>query len=291
MKTLGVCLAAALALACGSRSSDEGWAAEVDGVRIPASELRRQVDQRMEDDSSRKRDDVASDVLQRLVNDQVVLNYAQKRGIDVTPADVEQRLRDLHGEDWKDPDPAYREEVRREMILERTALADLGARSRAPESAQHAYFQEHRAEYSTPARVQIRQIVAAERPKAEALRAQLLAGADFAELAKANSIGPEAADGGALPPFAKGQLPEAFDRAFELEPGQISPVIESPYGFHLFKLESKLPAHEATFDEVQDKIAVVLGERTLDDLRREWVRDLRKKAEIRVNDRVLESLQ
>jgi len=291
MKTLCVCLAAVLALACGSRSGDDGWAAEVDGVQVPASELRRLVDERLDEDSTLKRDDVATDVLQRLVNDQVVLNYAQKRGIDVSPADVDQRLRELHGEDWKDPDPRYRESVRREMILERTALADLGPRARAPESAQRAYFDEHRAEYATPARVQIRQIVVAERPKAEALRSQLTAGADFAELARANSIGPEAPEGGSLPPFAKGQLPEAFDRAFEVEPGQISQVIESPYGFHLFLVESRLPAHDASFDEVQEKIAVVLSERTLDELRREWVRDLRKKAEIRVNDRVLESLQ
>jgi peptidyl-prolyl cis-trans isomerase C len=139
--------------------------------------------------------------------------------------------------------------------------------------------------------VQIRQIVVAERPKAEELRAQLETGADFVELARTNSIGPEAAQGGVLPPFAKGQMPEAFDRAFELEPGQLSPVIESPYGFHLFLVESKLPAHEASFDEVREKIALQLSEQTLDDLRREWVRSLRKNAEIRVNDRVLENIR
>jgi hypothetical protein len=291
MKTLAVSLAVALLLACGSRSDDDTWAADVDGEKIPAAELRRLVDERIEDNPGVKREDVATDVLQSLVNDQVVLNHAKKRGIDVTPAEVDARLRELHGEDWKDPDPHYRESVRREMILERTALADLGARSRVPESAQRAYFEEHKAEYATPARVQIRQIVVAERPKAEALREQLGAGADFAELARTNSIGPEAAEGGALPPYAKGQLPEAFDRAFELEPGQLSPVIESPYGFHLFLVESKLPAHEASFDEMREKIAAELAERALDDLRRDWVRDLRKKAEIRVNDRVMETLQ
>ncbi|MFI5314303.1 MAG: peptidyl-prolyl cis-trans isomerase [Myxococcota bacterium] len=291
MKSAVALLIALLAAGCGSRSDSDAWAAEVDGVQVPAAELRRQVDQRMEDNPDAKREDVATDVLQRLVSDQVVLNYAKKRGVDVSMEDVDARLRELHGESWKDPDPRYRESVRREMILERTALAELGARARAPESAQRAYFEEHRAEYATPARVQIRQIVVAERPKAEALRTQLLAGADFAELARANSIGPEASDGGLLPPFAKGDMPEAFDRAFELEVGVLSPVIESPYGFHLFRVESRLPAHDATFDEVREKIALVLGEQTLEDLRREWVRGLRKNAEIRVNDRVLESLR
>ena len=291
MKFLVLFLAAALAVGCGSRSGDDGWAAEVDGVKIPSAELRRLVDEEIDDNQDAKRDDVASEVLQQLVNDQVVLNLAAKRGIEISPAEVETRLREVHGEDWKDPDPRYRETVRREMVLERTALADLGDRARAPESAVRAYFEEHKAEYATPPRVQVRQIVVAEKAKAEALRGELEAGASFADLARANSIGPEAADGGALPPFAKGQLPEAFDRAFELEPGQISPVIESPYGFHLFLVESKLPAHEASFEDVRDKISIELSERTLDELRREWVRNLRKKAEIKVNDRVLESLE
>jgi hypothetical protein len=290
---LTAALAALLLFAagCGSGSDDDSWAAKVDGVAIPATELRWRVDERMEDSPDAKRQDVANDVLQSLLSDQVVLNIAAKRHIEVTPAQVEERLLSLHGPDWKDPDPRYRETVRREMLLERTALAELGARARVPDSALRAYFEEHKAEYGSPVRVQIRQIVVAEKPKAEQLRSDVEKGADFAELARANSIGPEASEGGMLPPFAKGELPEAFDRAFELEPGRVSPVIESPYGFHLFLLVAKLPAHEASFDEVREKIALELGERQLSDLRREWVRGLRKSADISVNDRVIESLQ
>ncbi len=292
MKRLAALLFGLVVLAgCGGGSDDDSWAAQVDGVAIPAADLRRLVEERMEDSPDARRQDVANDALQALLSDQVVLNAAAKRHIEVTPAQVEERLLQLHGPDWKDPDPRYRETVRREMILERTALADLGARARVPDSALRAYFEEHKAEYGTPARVQIRQIVVAEKPKAEELRAELEKGGDFAELARANSIGPEASEGGMLPPFAKGEMPEAFDRAFEVEPGRVSPVIESPYGFHLFLVVARLPAHEASFDEVREKIALELGERQLADLRREWVRSLRKNAEVKVNDRVMESLQ
>jgi len=292
VKPAAALAAVLLALAgCGGGADDDSWAAKVDGVAIPAADLRRLVDERMEDSPDAKRQDVANAALQVLLSDQVVLNLAAKRHIEVTPAQVEERLLQLHGPDWKDPDPRYRETVRREMVLERTALAELGARARVPDSALRAYFEEHKAEYSTPARVQIRQIVVAEKPKAEQLRSDLEKGADFAELARTNSIGPEASDGGMLPPFAKGELPEAFDRAFDLEVGRVSPVVESPYGFHLFLVVAKLPAHEASFDEVHDKIELVLSERQLSDLRREWVRSLRKSADISVNDRVMESLQ
>jgi peptidyl-prolyl cis-trans isomerase C len=133
------------------------------------------------------------------------------------------------------------------------------ARGRASRQRAARYFEEHKAEYGAPARVQIRQIVVAEKPKAEALRGEIEKGGDFAELARANSIGPEASEGGMLPPFAKGEMPEAFDRAFEVEPGRVSPVIESPYGFHLFLVVARLPAHEASFDEVREKIALELA--------------------------------
>jgi parvulin-like peptidyl-prolyl isomerase len=292
VKKIGALILGLAVLAgCGSGSDDDSWAAQVDGVAIPAADLRRLVDERMEDSPDARRQDVANDVLQVLLSDQVVLNVAAKRHIEVTPAQVEERLLQLHGPEWKDPDPRYRETVRREMVLERTALAELGARARVPDSALRAYFEEHKANYATPARVQIRQIVVAEKPKAEELRGEVEKGGDFAELARANSIGPEASEGGMLPPFAKGELPEAFDRAFELEPGRVSAVIESPYGFHLFLVVQKLPAHEASFDEVREKIELELSEQQLSDLRREWVRSLRKNAEIKVNDRVMENLQ
>jgi parvulin-like peptidyl-prolyl isomerase len=129
-----------------------------------------------------------------------------------------------------------------------------------------------------------------ERAKADALHARLEQGGDFAAVARANSLAPEAPAGGELPPFGRGELPEAFDRAFELAPGQISPVIESPYGFHIFLLERKIP-REPTFDELRAKLEAELAQRHLEELRREWLRGLRKSAEIQTNDDLLETLR
>jgi parvulin-like peptidyl-prolyl isomerase len=290
MKLLGLSILI-LALGCGPGGSDDSWVAKVDGAEIPGAELQRLVDKRLEDSPDANRDDVVTEELNRLVSEQVVLNYAAKAGVTVSDAELAARLRSLHGEEWKDDDLRYREAVRREMIVDRAVIVELAPRARVAETALQAYYDEHRAEYLVPERAQVRQIVVEERAKAEELHARLTQGADFASLARANSLAPEAAAGGELPPFARGELPEAFDRAFELEPGQISPVIESPYGFHVFLLESKLPPAEPTFEELRAKLEAELGQRHLEELRRDWLRSLRKAAEIQTNDRFLESLR
>lgn len=73
----------------------------------------------------------------------------------------------------------------------------------------------------------------------ESLRKQLDAGADFAALAKANSEGDSAAQGGRLGSLSRGSMPASFDAvAFEQKPGAVSAPVETPYGFHIIKTET-----------------------------------------------------
>ncbi len=76
--------------------------------------------------------------------------------------------------------------------------------------------------------------VAAAAAKAEKARERAIAGEDFAELAREMSEGPSAPKGGDLGFFTREQMVPAFaDTAFALEPGQISEVVRSPFGFHV----------------------------------------------------------
>jgi len=72
------------------------------------------------------------------------------------------------------------------------------------------------------------------RARIEEARTRLEAGADFGEVARAYSDGPTAETGGDLGTIAPGQMIPAFeDVAFALPRGQLSEVVETPYGFHL----------------------------------------------------------
>jgi peptidyl-prolyl cis-trans isomerase D len=100
---------------------------------------------------------------------------------------------------------------------------------------------------------------AAARKQAEDVLAKAKGGADFAELAKQYSQDSTAAGGGDLGNFARGVMTPPFEAAaFALEPGQISGIVETQFGFHIIKLEEKTPARTASLDEVKPTIVDAL---------------------------------
>lgn len=144
------------------------------------------------------------------------------------------------------------------------------------------YYEENQTEFATPEAVKARHILkkfpdnATDEQKAETkiaaeellktINAELAAGADFAELARAHSEGPSGAQGGALrggnpklPPgdyFARGDMVKPFEEtAFDiLEPGEVSALVETQFGFHIIKLEEKKAPEVQPFDQVQHDI-------------------------------------
>ena len=154
-----------------------------------------------------------------------------------------------------------------------------------------AYYKENQEEFTTPEAVKARHILkkfpdnATDEQKAETktaaeqllktVNAELAAGADFAELAKKHSEGLSAAQGGALrgrnpklPPgdyFARRDMAKPFEKAaFDtLNPGEVSGLVETSYGYHIIKLEEKKvleiqPFASAQY-EIQQKLVQVNG--------------------------------
>ena len=122
----------------------------------------------------------------------------------------------------------------------------------------------------------------AQRAKAEAALARVRKGEDFAAVARQVSEDPGSAPrGGDLGAFGKGQMVPAFEQAaFALPAGQVSGLVESPFGFHVIKVQERLPAGKVPFDPVKEQIkghlAQTRREKAVDDL----VRGLKAKAKI-----------
>lgn len=122
------------------------------------------------------------------------------------------------------------------------------------------YYKNHPSEFRRPDRVTIRQVVLADEASANRVRNTINV-QNFASMAQQHSIAPEATKGGLLGPFARSSMPGVFDVAFHLKRGEISPVLKSPYGFHIMTLVEKMPATLASLDEVRAEISHKLRQR------------------------------
>jgi parvulin-like peptidyl-prolyl isomerase len=76
--------------------------------------------------------------------------------------------------------------------------------------------------------------------RAEQVYLRIKAGEDFEEMARVHSEHVlTQREGGLMPPYSRGELSDAFDRAFEMEVGEVSEPFRTPAGFHILKLEAK----------------------------------------------------
>ncbi len=127
------------------------------------------------------------------------------------------------------------------------------------------HYQENIQQYSTPEQVRASHILLktdgkndeAVKAKAEALLKQARAGADFAELARKNSEDEASAkQGGDLDYFGRGKMVKEFeDVAFTQQPGTISDLVKSQFGYHIIKVVDKKAATTRPLDQVRAQIA------------------------------------
>lgn len=115
------------------------------------------------------------------------------------------------------------------------------------------------------------------RRRLEDLRERLKHGEDFAELARLYSQDGSAAKGGELGWVNPGDTVPEFERGMDaLQEGEVSPVIQSPFGFHIIKVEER-----RTQDMSQEKQRLAarqaLRERKMDEAYQDWLRQLRDK--------------
>jgi len=172
----------------------------------------------------------------------------------------------------KDPKVAAALRAARERVLADATLAR--AEGAAPERAALERLARNQYDatpqkYETAEQVRVRHIlVSAKACEPEARARQLLAearkpGADFAALAQANSDDPgSAARGGDLGFFAKGRMTPDFEAAaFALkQPGDLSDVVKTEFGFHVIRLEERKPAERQSFDSVRDSLVKSLAD-------------------------------
>ncbi len=235
-------------------------------------------------------------VLQARVDRLLFVQEAATRSLAILPSDVEQRLQRMRA-DWPPEEfeallaqrhqtlDELRDELRAQLVQERLFHELVYPRVAVTEEEIRAQLDAHPELLQEPEQVHAAQIVVKELDQAKELRAKLREGAKFADLARERSLSADAKDGGDLGWFPRGVMPPQFDEvAFSLGPGQISDVVTTDYGFHIFKLLERRPARKKDLASVRADVERRLLQAKQEQAQTDFVTQLRSKAAIRINE-------
>ncbi len=238
-------------------------------------------------------------LLGTLIERMLLLQAAKAHNVQVTPEEVDRRVLRLSSD--------YPAEKFEEMLAQsQTSLTELKRKTAnliaieklfeehvyprvaVTEEEIRRYFDAHADELQEPEQVRAAQIVVKGLDEARRIQSQLRSGRKFSDLARRYSLSADAKVGGDLGFFARGVMPPQFDEVvFKLGVGQVSEVVETDYGFHLFKVLEKKPARKRELAEVRSEVEKRIVKEKRTKAEEEYLRSLEGKADIRVNEQTL----
>lgn len=230
--------------------------------------------------------------LDRLIRDELFWQQAQKENLVVSDAEVDKSYAESmskfnskqafelqlmrQGTDEK----GFRNDIRRLLSADRYAQRVVDQRAQVTEADVAAFYRANAHLFEKPEMLKVRTLAIAAagksdadrraaRRRAEALREQLLQGADFDALARQHSDDPTRQWGGELDPAPLDRLPEWMrGPVAKLAPGAMSPVIERAEGFYLLKLDARIAATSVPLAQarqgIRDHLQSTRGREALD---------------------------
>jgi hypothetical protein len=202
-----------------------------------------------------------SRLFDRFVDDMVLLAAARERGISLTEDEKKEVLAKLGGTAVPPDGTDAAEAVAPDGVFDRllvekyTLLVVRDIRVDAAEILD--YYEGHKKDFLHQGRVRVSQILVDTEDKAVSVlqRLERTGEPEFRKIAAEESLGPEASRGGVMGVFEQGDLPADMEKViFSLDEGRTSQVVESSYGYHIFRLDGKYPPALQTADEAAPEI-------------------------------------
>ncbi len=247
-------------------------------------------------------------VLESLIEEELLYQQSLEQDVDVADEEVTNRFEQTKSNFQSDeqfqqalsqagltPDQ-LREQIRRSLAINQLITQEIGQDFSVSEEESREFYDNNPQFFEQGEQIEARHILlstqgvegedatAAKREKAEELKQQLENGADFAELAREESEGPSASQGGSLGTFGRGQMVPGFEEAaFELEEGEISDVVETQFGFHIIQVTNKIESGTTPYAEAQGQIDQYLTQQKRNQAVQDYVAELKEGADIQRN--------
>jgi len=238
------------------------------------------------------------EVLDGMITEKIIELRAKELGISVGASEVEDRISEIkkdYGEDFVSllaqqniRYDQWKEGLKKELLFQKLVAADVNAKIRVSDDEAEDYYNDKRNNYRVEARVKAAQIVVRDWDIAQEILGRLSAGEDFTALAAKYSISPEAGRGGDLGYISRGEMPEPLDDTiFRLSINKISPVIQSPYGFHILKVSEIQQPRIKSFAEVKDDVIAEIRAQKEEAAYASWLNALKLAAVVKKENTVL----
>lgn len=254
------------------------------------------------------------EALDQAIDSKILLREAQLAGLDIPESAIEERIADYRkmfssneeflkelekaGETMSD----LRTRIKKQIMAGAYGLRKRREFEKAAEVTEadlRKYYDENQSKFAHGERLRLRRIfIAADKGADGAAKAKaaiedvaqkLKGGADFAELAKVSSGGPEAEQGGLMGWVARNDLvKEIEDQVFALQEGAVTEPIKTEFGYALFKCEKKENSGSASFDAARKDIEPEVRAQMGAEKYKKWIGELRKRARVRVFSLVTE---
>jgi len=291
-----------------------GLAARVNGVGISNETLERNYEEYLSENNVNvaairypdRINAMRRETIDLLINQELLWQAAQKQGIVATPEEVSRALDDMQTQFHTEEAflsrlaiegynrESYRAHLKR-LVSARKYLDTLSAEVAVSDTEVHTFYTENPDKFRLPEQVRARhillklnpgddeQVKQAVREKMAGILAEAGNGGDFAALARQYSEDANATQGGNLGFFARGEMVKPFEEAaFGLQPGELSAIVETPFGLHLIKLEDRRPARIVSEDQARWQIQAYLLEVKQQQVKDNEIRTLRSGAQIEI---------
>jgi len=300
---LAIALVAVMALSVAG-CSKEPLAGKVNGKEITMAEVDKKLAQLVGEhgellqgaEGEQMKEDLKHRILDQLIDMELVLQEADKRNIKVSDKEIDDKIKDLMLQFGIEDDKALQESLKQQNmtmaqlkkeIADRVKIEKLGEEVtkglKVTDKEIEEYYNKNKERYKTEDQVLASHILVQDEEEAKRILKEIKDGADFAKLAKENSIDPGSKDNGGQMDWADKDkfVPEFAEASWKLEPGQISDPVKTSYGYHIIKLGDKRPANQRQLAEVKDDIeGQILNEKKREAFVK-WLEDTKKKADIK----------
>ena len=249
--------------------SDNTLVAVVNGSDIVASEVRAEIRflisqlriENKNDLSYEEKLQLKLNGLNRTIRNRLLIMEAADRNISVSSEEYEEALLlvksgydgDSFNENIKIRGIApklWNKKFKNNLIIEKLIKRNHTDKEEINDEQLRQYYDKHQKEFKKDQQIRARHIMFATEGEAQLLYKKIKSNkSSFSKLAKIYSIDPGGAAGGDLGYFSTGQMPEDFDIIFNLKVNQVSEIIKTPYGYHIFMVVDIKPARQMNFNE------------------------------------------